>query len=131
VGGVTATAILVGLGGALGTLLRWGTSLYIARQNGSDGSWGTFIVNVVGSFAIGMVAETLAEQRILGTQAHLILGTGILGGFTTYSSFNLETVRLLERGEFGKAVLYAGTTFVACLFAGLGGLALGRALKAT
>jgi CrcB protein len=128
-GGPASTALLIALGGALGTLLRWGTGLAIARESWPDFPWGTFTVNVVGSFALGLVAEALGERRMLGTEVRLFLGTGVLGGFTTYSSFNLETLRMLERGDHGKAALYVAATVVVCLLAGAGGLALGRALR--
>jgi CrcB protein len=94
-------------------------------------SWplGTWLVNVLGSFALGAVVEALGGLRILGVDARVALGAGFLGGFTTYSAFDIETLRMLERGEWGRAGWYAGGTVLACLASGFVGLALGRALR--
>lgn len=121
------TALLVALGGAIGTLLRWATGLAAERWPALP--WGTLAVNVIGSFALGIVAESLEGKRILGSDARVVLGTGVMGGFTTYSTFNLETLRMIERGDHGRAALYAGATLVLCLAAGAGGLAIGRAVR--
>src|SRR5689334_15758051 len=118
----------IAVAGALGTLLRYGTGLAAARWLGTTLPWGTLLVNVVGSFALGVVAEALHRSTFAGADARLVLGVGLMGGFTTYSSFNLETLRLIERAQLGLAVGYASGTFVGCLLAGLAGLALGRAL---
>jgi len=114
--------------GGLGTLLRYGAGLAAARWLGIALPFGTLLVNVLGSFALGLVAEALPKATLVGTDARLVLGVGLLGGFTTYSSFNLETLRLAQRGELGLAAGYAAATFVICLVAGLAGLTLGRAL---
>jgi CrcB protein len=121
-------AVWIGLAGGLGTLLRYGTGLAAARWFGSSLPFGTLLVNVLGSFALGLVAEALHKATWAGTDARLVLGVGLLGGFTTYSSFNLETLRMAQRGELGLAAGYAAATFAACLVAGLAGLMLGRTL---
>jgi CrcB protein len=123
------SALLVALGGAAGTLLRWLAGLALAREGWPDFPWGTLAVNVIGSFALGVVAESMADRRLWGVDARLVLGTGVMGGFTTYSTFNLETLRYFERGEHGRAALYVAVTLGVCLLAGLGGLAAGRALR--
>jgi len=122
-------ALWIALGGAAGTLLRWLVGLGVAHERLPDFPWSTLLVNVAGSFALGLVAEALAERRLFGVEARLVLGTGVLGGFTTYSTFNLETLRLLERAEHGRAALYVAATVGASLLAGLAGLAAGRALR--
>lgn len=128
-GSSAITLLLVALAGAVGTALRYGAGLALAHERLPDFPWGTLFVNVVGSFLLGLVAESLAERRVLGADARLVIGTGMMGGFTTYSTFNLETLRLIERGDPGRAALYVGATLLLCLVAGAGGLALGRALR--
>ena len=122
--------LLVAAGGALGSALRYGVSLMLVREDLRAGfPWATFAVNVVGSFFLGMVAESLVGRRVFGVDARVVVGTGLLGGFTTYSSFNLETLGLIDAGEHGRAGLYVGATLVVCLMAGLLGLYAGKAIR--
>jgi CrcB protein len=118
-------AIVVALAGALGTLLRYAAGLAAARL--SELPAGTLFVNVVGSFALGFVAEALAGVEVFGCDARLVLGTGLLGGFTTYSSFNLETLKLAQEGQPLLAGAYVAATLLGCLAAGAAGLALAGA----
>jgi CrcB protein len=115
--------LLVALGGALGSVLRYLTGVGVARLAGLAFPWGTLLVNVVGSFAIG-----LAAARLAGVELRLFVITGVLGGFTTYSAFNEETLAAWRAGSPGVAVAYVAATVIVCLVAGLGGAALGRAL---
>lgn len=127
---VVQALLLVAGGGAIGTALRYGVALLLVREDVRAAfPWATFAVNVLGSFLLGLAAEALAERRIFGVDARSVVGTGMLGGFTTYSSFNLETLRMIEAGEHGKAGLYVGATLVACMVAGLLGVIAGRALR--
>ncbi len=121
--------LLVALGGGVGSALRYGVNLASIATLGVWLPFGTLIVNVVGSFVLGVVMEALGGRTLGGVDLRLVLGTGVLGGFTTYSSFNLETIRLWEQGAHGRAAGYAIATFVVCLAAGYLGLALARALK--
>lgn len=121
-------ALWIGIAGGLGTLLRYGVGLASVRWLSATLPFGTLIVNVLGSFALGVVAEALHKTTIAGTDARLVLGVGLLGGFTTYSSFNLETLRLAERGQLGLAAGYALGTMLSCALAGIAGLAIGRSL---
>src|SRR5436190_2247364 len=89
--------IAISLAGALGTGLRYGISAAMLRWIGPSFPFGTLAVNVIGSFALAMVMELSGDRQIAGVSAKLVLGTGLLGGFTTYSSFNLETLRLFEQ----------------------------------
>lgn len=117
--------IMVALGGALGSALRYATVLGAARVFGPGLPLGTLAVNVVGSFAIGVVALWLVGPRVW---AHPLLVAGFLGGFTTFSAFSLETYRLWESGQPGLAVSYVLGSVVLSLAALLAGLSLGRAL---
>ena len=86
----------------------------------------TLTVNVLGSFAIGLLYMYVAARGTSADNARLFWMTGVLGGFTTYSSFNFETLRLFGAGRTGLAILYAMATFAGCLLAGLAGHAAGK-----
>ena len=117
--------ILLGLGGAAGTILRYLLSAVPAeRILGEAGRWfplGTFAANFLGSMLLVIVALAFGDRCVPGTDVPvaLVLGTGFMGGFTTYSTFNLESLRLLESGQPARAALYVAVTLLAC-FAGAG-----------
>jgi CrcB protein len=119
----------IAVAGGIGTALRYGAGVAAARWGG-ELPYGTLLVNALGSFALAVVVEALAGTTLLGVEARLLLGVGLLGGFTTYSSFNLETLRLAQAGQLDRALLYAMATMLGCLLAGLAGLVVGRALAA-
>jgi fluoride exporter len=118
----------IAVAGGIGTALRYGVGVAAARSLGPELPFGTLMVNVLGSFALGVVAEALTGITFFGVEARLLLGVGLMGGFTTYSSFNLETLRLAQAGQLDRALLYAGATVLGCVLAGWAGLLLGRAL---
>ena len=125
------TVLLVSLGGAVGTALRFGVNRGFALWVPPVYAWGaTLTVNVVGSFLLGLVAEWVGERRFWGVEGRLVLGTGVLGGFTTYSSFNLEVLRMAENGDATLAGGYGLATLVLCLVAGFAGLWVGRLVRA-
>jgi CrcB protein len=124
------TLLLVMAGGAVGTGLRYAAGLVLSRPPGSLAlPWSTWLVNVAGSFFLGFVAAVAADRRLFGAELRVVVGTGVLGGFTTYSSFNLEALELFERGAQARTALYVGATLVGCLCAGAAGLWLGRTLR--
>lgn len=116
--------LLVAAGGALGAVARYGVSVQAARLLGPERPWGTLLINVLGSLLMGLLAGRLALQSGSGEGVRLFLGVGLLGGFTTFSAFSLETVALLERREWATAALYVGGSVVLSVAA----LALGLAL---
>jgi CrcB protein len=118
--------LLVCAGGALGSGARYLVSTWAARTLGADFPRGTLLVNVAGSFVLAVVVALPATR--LSPEVRLFLGAGILGGFTTYSSFNTETLALLDQGSAGLALANVALTTVGCLVAGLAGLAIGRFL---
>ncbi|OLP55371.1 hypothetical protein BJF92_22735 [Rhizobium rhizosphaerae] len=119
--------VLVALGGALGSVARYLVGLMMVRLIGPNFPWGTLTVNIVGCFAIGAVAATLA--RMGGNEPlRLFIITGILGGFTTFSAFSLETAALLEAGRMGAAFAYVAASLAASGLAVFSGLALMRAM---
>ena len=118
---------LIALAGALGTLGRAGLGAALATASWPVYTW---LANVVGSFAIAAASELLGGVQWAGVDAKPIVTTGLLGGFTTYSAFNLETLRMLQGSEWGKGALYLVGTVVSCVAAGLLGLWLGRLVNA-
>jgi CrcB protein len=121
--------IAIALGGACGSVLRFLVSSGIYQWLGRGFPFGTLAVNVIGSFLIGLLAEALILQRITFTlEYRAAILVGVMGGFTTFSSFSLETLYLMEQGSWSKAVLNIAVSVVACLFAVWIGLLLGRTL---
>lgn len=107
--------LLVALGGALGSVLRYLTVTAAIRWLGADFPWGTLAVNLVGSFMIGVVNELGAEALVLSPETRLFLTTGVMGGLTTYSAFSYETARLMERQAWASAWTYVVVTTAACV----------------
>jgi fluoride exporter len=120
--------LLVALGGALGSALRYLVSVAALAWLGAAFPWGTLAVNLVGSFLIGLVQQLASEGLLLGEDARLFLATGVMGGLTTYSAFSYETVRLLQTGAWWPAWLNVLLTTAACLTLCALGLTAGRAL---
>ncbi len=116
--------LLVCMGGALGSGARYLVSTWAARTFGTDFPRGTLLVNLLGSFVLALLLGLPA--RWVSPEARLFVGAGVLGGFTTYSSFNYETLALLEGGSGGLAAANVAATVTSCLLAGLAGLAAGR-----
>lgn len=121
--------ILLAGGGALGTLMRYGFALAQARLLGPGLPLATLSVNVVGCFLLGAVG-VLAAKGVLSDDARLVLATGLCGGFTTYSTFNAETLAMLDKGAWLGAVSYVAATLLLCALAGIAGLAAARAMSA-
>lgn len=122
--------VIVGLGGALGAMLRHAAGLAALRLIPSAFPWGTLAINVVGSLCIGIVIGLLAYAHTWSQDIRLFAVVGVLGGFTTFSSFSLETILLFERGQALYAVLYIAGSVAGSLGATLIGLYGIRALTA-
>jgi CrcB protein len=120
--------MLVAIGGASGSVARYLTGIAMTRWLGTAFPWGTITVNIVGSFAIGLLAELVARKLSAPMEMRLLLVVGFLGGFTTFSSFSLDTLSLFEKGEGLAALAYVGASVILSLAAAFGGLALGRSL---
>ncbi len=119
------TAVLwVAAGGAAGSVLRYLVSDSLNRR---DGPWGTILVNLVGSLALGIVIGWYAE-RGADSLVRVALGVGVLGGFTTFSAWTVETIDLLDRSRLVPGLLNLALPIVGGLLAAAAGLALGRSL---
>lgn len=111
--------VWIALGGALGSIARFWCSGNVASLIGETLPWGTLVVNVVGSFIIGFAATTMGPdgRMFVGTTARQFIMTGFCGGYTTFSSFSLQTLNLLNDGEIGRAVGNIGLSNALCLAA--------------
>lgn len=123
--------LLVCLGGGAGSGARYLVGAGLTASLGGTFPFGTLAVNAIGSFLLGGLLSYGLNGGRLGAGAELALGTGVLGGFTTYSSFNYEVLRMAQNGETGRAGLYMAGTLVLCVLTGLAGIAAGRALGAS
>ena len=114
-----ATYFWIAIGSALGGMARYGCSGLAARMIGETFPWGTFIVNVVGSFVIGFFATLTGPdgRYFAGSMARQFVMTGVCGGFTTFSSFSLQTLNLLNDGEWVRAGANIGGSVACCLIA--------------
>lgn len=115
--------LFVGLGGALGAMSRYGVSVAIGRHWHAGFPLATLTVNILGSLLMGLFVGFLAKTTPdWQASARLFVAVGVLGGFTTFSAFSLDVITLLERGNIGSAILYAGASFFVPVLALLGGL---------
>jgi CrcB protein len=112
----------VALGGALGSLARYGVGVAFARWLGLGFPWGTLAVNMLGGLAMGVLAARVGPEDVA---LRLALGVGLLGGFTTFSAFSLETVRLLQQ-QASTGLIYVAASIVLSVGACWVGLWLGR-----
>jgi fluoride exporter len=122
----------IALGGALGTMGRYFVSGLVAQLIGETFPWGTILINVTGSFIIGLFATMTGPdgRYFVGSTARQFVMTGICGGYTTFSSFSLQTQNLVNDGEWFYAGANVTLSVVLCLLAVWAGFALGSALNA-
>lgn len=118
--------ILVGLGGAIGAAGRYGLGRVVFRLTGSGFPWGTLAANVLGGLAMGLLVGWLAARSSGDDALRLFLGVGLLGGFTTFSAFSLETLNMIERQDYGPAAGYVLASLVMSIFAVFIGLIIAR-----
>jgi CrcB protein len=121
-------ALLVAVGGAIGSLLRYYVGLGSLRLMGPGFPWGTLIVNVVGCFIIGVFAEMIMRRFNASVELRLLLITGFLGGFTTFSAFSLDAITLFERGDVFAGGIYITASVGLSMVAVMAGLGLMRVL---
>lgn len=120
--------LLICLGGAVGTGARYLVAGLVLRALGPGFPYGTLAVNLSGSLLLGAIMHVGLTTESLSPTLRIVLATGVMGGYTTYSSFNYETLQYVQEGRLGLALLNLGVTVASCLLAGLAGLWLGRLL---
>lgn len=112
--------LMVGLGGAAGSMLRYGVTM-LGSTLGISGNTATFFVNTLGSFLIGLLTGCCRQETLL-----LLLTVGLCGGFTTFSTFSMQNVRMLQEGRVGMAVTYILLTVFVCILMAWLGFRLGQ-----
>lgn len=122
------TFLAISLGAILGANLRYLLGTWIAARTPGAFPWGTLAINVVGSFALGLVLALTVERELGPWWVRPAVGIGFLGSFTTFSAFSAETVTLLERGDAAGALVNVALSVGVCVAGAALGLALGRAL---
>lgn len=121
-------SLAVAAGGALGAVSRYWLMLWVSAQGGMRFPWGTLLVNVLGSCAIGVLYVLISERMVLTEQWRALLVVGYLGAFTTFSTFSLDALLLLQEGRVLPALAYVGTSVLLCLAGAWLGMMLMRAL---
>ena len=122
------TLLLVAIAGAVGSASRYLVSLGAARLFGPGFPYGTLTVNVVGSFLIALIMQIGLRTEALTPVMRITLTTGFLGGFTTYSAFNYESLDLMSRGAWRLGLTNLAATLISCLVAGALGFRVARML---
>jgi len=123
----TVRIILLTVFGAAGTLARYGLDGWIQNRLGSAFPAGTLVVNVLGCFLLGVIEQYGLTHLSVPPDWRIGLTTGMMGAFTTFSTFGWESVRMLETGEWAKAAVYVGASLVGGLLAMMLGMRLGNA----
>ncbi|MCY4418027.1 MAG: CrcB family protein [Chloroflexi bacterium] len=119
--------ILVALGGAAGSVLRYGANRLAAHYLGADTVMGTFAVNIAGSFLLGFLATVFIQRSGLPTEVRVMATVGLLGGFTTFSTLAYDGVRLMSSGEYARAGISLAANIVVGLAAAWLGVIAARA----
>ena len=118
--------ILVFLGGGLGATARYGLQGFVYNITGAGFPYGTLVVNVLGSFLIGLLMTVFEDRFMVNPSLRVFLTIGILGGFTTFSSFSFETMALFRDGSVGLGILNVASSVVMCLGATWLGIVVGK-----
>lgn len=116
--------LIIGIGGFLGAIVRYGVALWIGQRWGRNFPLGTFVINITGSFLIGLLMSLFTERFMVNPQWRLLLVVGFLGAYTTFSTFEYETGALLKDGEW----LYASLNVVLSVVVGFIALKLGEVI---
>jgi len=119
---------MVGVGGCLGSILRFWLGTYIGNRMGTRFPYGTFVINVTGSFLIGVVYALMTARTQWSPNWRYLIPIGFIGGYTTFSSFEYETLLTLQDGRVGLGLLYVALSVVLGLIAVWGGVVAGRTI---
>jgi len=118
--------LLVAAGGAIGASLRHLSGIAAVRLFGAGFPWGTLLVNILGSFIMGLFIAWMVKKTGISNDVRLFVATGVLGGFTTFSAFSLDVANMVERGAMSTAFIYIAASVVISLSAVFIGLWFGR-----
>jgi len=118
--------IVVGLGGAVGAMMRYRISLHMSHIVGDGFPWGTLVVNVIGCLVLGLLVALVSWKYPIGDIARTGLQVGLIGGFTTFSAFSMELLRMVEDGSWIHGFIYIVASLFLCVLAIVLGTALGR-----
>lgn len=116
----------IGIGGGLGSILRYAVQWLLSRNTGIIFPVGTFVVNITGCFLIGLFYAFAARDNMLNMDWRLFLITGLCGGYTTFSSFSYENILLLKQGYYLHFLLYTGLSVLLGLLAVVAGMVTGK-----
>jgi CrcB protein len=119
---------MVGLGGCLGSILRFWVGSYVGSKMGARFPYGTLLINISGSFIIGLVFAVLTTKTHWSPNWRYLVPIGFIGGYTTFSSFEYETLRLIQDGQTGLGILYVALSVFVGFIAVWGGVIAGRVL---
>lgn len=122
------TLLFIACGGALGAMMRYGTSLGVYSILGRGFPYGTLFVNVTGSLLMGFLSIVMLERFNVGPEWRAAILVGVLGSFTTFSAFSIETLNLFEQGDLVRAFANIVLSVVVCLIAVWLGVSLGKQL---
>lgn len=120
--------LIVGTGGLIGTVMRYLVQVHIEKLMGSTFPLGTFLINILGSFIIGVVYGLVDKGNIMGPEWRLFLAVGLCGGFTTFSTFSADTLNLIKDNSFVQMLLYTGGSVLFGLLAVYFGIILARTI---
>ena len=118
----------IGVGGAIGTIARYRLDGWVQGRLGAAFPYGTLTVNVLGSFLLALLMCVTLKSDVLPPNVRIVLATGVLGGFTTYSTFNYDTLRYLQQGAWGMGALNVTATVLGCIAASALGWSCGSVL---
>lgn len=119
---------MVGVGGGLGSIVRFWLGSYIGGKMGTRFPYGTLVINVSGSFLVGLVLALLTAKTHWSPNWRYLIPIGFIGGYTTFSTFEFETLRTMQDGQLGFALLYVALSVCAGFVAVWGGIVAGRAI---
>jgi len=120
--------LMIGAGGAIGAISRYLLSTWVYSLTGRAFPWGTLAVNLLGSLLMGFLSVWLLERMTLSTEMRALLMVGFLGAFTTFSTFSLETLLLLEEGAVARAGVNIAASVITCIFAAWMGTLIAKAI---
>ena len=118
--------VVVAIGAMIGGLLRYGVSLSFSSNTAGAFPWSTLTINVIGSFFLGLVMQLAGERHIIGDSAKLFLTIGVIGSFTTFSTFSYESLSLFQSGEIFRGIIYISASNILSILAAFGGYAIAK-----